>query len=94
MPPRPMARVQDAIAWALRRGPARWTRIDIVAGVISAAPAPEMPRPAISSAGSGANALVAAPAANRPSPVRRAPLRPYRSPRAPAGTSSAAKAMT
>ncbi len=94
MPPSPMASVQDAIAWARRSGPARCTRMDIVAGVISAAPAPEMPRPAISRAGPGASALVAAPAANRARPASRAPLRPCRSPSAPAGMSRPAKTMT
>ncbi len=66
----------------------------MVAGMISAAPAPQIPRPAMSTAGTVASALTAAPAAKRPSPARRAPLRPTRSPSAPAGISSPAKTMT
>ncbi len=93
-PPRPSARVQDANARERCSGAERWTRIDIVAGVISAAPAPDRPRPAISVAGFCASALVAAPAANRASPASSAPLRPCRSPSAPAGMRSPAKTMT
>ncbi|MFZ3468525.1 hypothetical protein ACODT3_34565 [Streptomyces sp. 4.24] len=48
---------------------------------------------AINTAGPEVSALTAPPAANRPSPAARVPLRPQRSPRAPAGISRAALAV-
>ncbi len=75
-PPSPSDSVQAPIERARCSGADSRIRIDRVAGVISAAPAPDRPRPAIRAAGAEASALVAAPAANRASPVSRAPLRP------------------
>ena len=63
---------------------------DSVAGITRAAPAPWMARPAMTTPADVARPLSTAPPANTPRPASSAPLRPKRSPRAPAVSSSPA----
>jgi hypothetical protein len=65
--------------------------VDSVAGMTRAAPRPMTPRSRISSLADDAVMATAEPAPNTASPASSARRRPYRSPRAPAGSSSAAK---
>ena len=65
--------------------------IDRVVGMTSAAPTPITPRRTISTSGSAVNAAAAEPSAKTASPMTSTGLRPYRSPSAPAGSSSPAK---
>ena len=78
------------MALARSRGAkADWSRLS-VEGMISAAPTPITPRVTINALAEVMTADSADAPANTTSPVSSAPLRPNRSPNAPAGSSKAA----
>ena len=79
----PMARPRSSAGNTL-------VRIDSVAGMMNAPPIPIRDRVTIRWFGSVANAERAEPTANTTMPICRAPLRPNRSPRLPAVSSSPA----
>ena len=64
--------------------------IDSVAGMTNAEPMPMIPRPTMTCPGDVASPAIRRPPPNTPSPPRSAPLRPNRSPRAPADRSNPA----
>ena len=64
-----------------------------VAGMTKAAPAPMIPRPMITWLGASAKPATPSPAAKTTNPTSSAPLRPKRSPSAPAGSSRPANTM-
>jgi hypothetical protein len=82
---------QAAIACGRSFGGKTAFRIDSVAGMTNAAPRPITTRAPISMPVPDANAAVALPRANTARPPSSESRRPYRSPSAPAGMSSAAK---
>ena len=89
--PAPANPAQTAMALARsRRGKADCRRLR-VDGMISAAPMPMIARQAISAVACPMNALAREALAKMTRPVSSAPLRPKRSPMAPAGSSRAAK---
>ena len=80
-----------AIAFARSRPGKTFVRMDSVEGMMNAAPMPMTARPAITCPDEPANAPISEPAANTTRPAWRAPLRPKRSPSAPAVNSRPAK---
>ncbi len=89
--PRPSEAVHSAIALARRRWSGQtWVISASVDGSSAAAPTPARAWPTQTSTTSDADRQISDPAANRPSPARYTFLRPYRSPRRPQVSSSAA----
>ena len=89
--PAPANPAHTAMAFARsRRGNADCSRLS-VDGMIKAAPMPMMARQAMRAVAWPMKALAADALAKITNPVSRAPLRPKRSPMAPAGSSRAAK---
>ena len=89
--PTPATADQAAIACGRSSGGNTAFRIDSVAGMTNVAPRPITTRAAISIPVPEANAAAVLPSAKTVRPPRREIRRPYRSPRAPAGISKAAK---
>jgi hypothetical protein len=89
-PPAPAKPTQMAIARCRSAGGNTAVINDSVAGMMKAAPAPCTARPTMTSAAESASPLISEPVANTPSPTSKAPLRPKRSPSAPAVSSSPA----
>ena len=79
------------MAWGRSLGGKTAFRMDSVAGMTNAAPRPITIRAVISTPVPDANAASALPPANTARPPSSDRRRPYRSPRAPAGISRAAK---
>ena len=89
--PMPVTADQAAMACGRSFGGKTAFRIDSVAGMTNAAPRPITTRAPISMPVPDANAAAALPRANTVRPPSSESRRPYRSPSAPAGMSSAAK---
>ena len=90
-PPTPANAAHTAIAFGRSWNGKLFMMIDRVAGMMNAAPTPITARAAISCVGSSAKLATSAAPPNTTRPNCSAPLRPKRSPRAPAGSSMPAK---
>ena len=85
--PAPANPAQVAMARVRSSGGNTAVMSDSVAGITNAEPTPMIPRPTMTWPGAVASPATSSPTANTPRPPRRAPLRPNRSPSAPAVSS-------
>ena len=91
--PAPTTPTQTPTAWARSSGGKDVVMIDSVVGMTSAAPTPIAARSPISVRGSSTKIAAAAATPNTTRPASRMPLRPKRSPTAPATSRSPAKTI-
>ena len=91
-PPLPATPAQMPIAWPRSSSGKLEVMTDSVTGMIMAAPTPARTRAAIMTPTDGASPATRLAAAKRPRPASSTGLRPQRSPMAPTGISSAARA--
>ena len=84
-PPAPANPTQTAMARCRSSGGKMAVISESVAGITKAAPAPCTARPRMTTVADPASPLITDPVANTARPTRSAPLRPKRSPSAPAG---------